>query len=65
MPEYSVEAESSLEGFENYKNDCINIIDFLGHEKLPFIAIKCTGLMDINLLKYKLEYLKTLKTLRI
>ena len=51
MPEYSVEAESSLEGFENYKNDCINIIDFLGHEKLPFIAIKCTGLMDINLLE--------------
>ena len=51
MPEYSVEAESSLEGFENYKNDSIDLINFLGEEKLPFIAIKCTGLMDINLLE--------------
>ena len=51
MPEYSVEAESSLKGFENYKNDSIDLINFLGDEKLPFIAIKCTGLMDINLLE--------------
>ncbi len=51
MPEYSVEAESSIEGFENYKNDSIDLINFLGNEKLPFIAIKCTGLMDINLLE--------------
>ena len=51
MPEYSVEAESSLEGFENYINDSIDLINFLGEEKLPFIAIKCTGLMDINLLE--------------
>ena len=51
MPEYSVEAESSIEGFENYKNDSIDLINFLGDEKLPFIAIKCTGLMDINLLE--------------
>jgi proline dehydrogenase len=51
MPEYSVEAESSTEGFENYKNDSIDLINFLGNEKLPFIAIKCTGLMDINLLE--------------
>ena len=51
MPEYSVEAESSTEGFENYKNDSIDLINFLGKEKLPFIAIKCTGLMDINLLE--------------
>ena len=51
MPEYSVEAESSTEGFENYKNDSIDLINFLGEEKLPFIAIKCTGLMDINLLE--------------
>ena len=51
MPEYSVEAESSIVGFENYKNDSIDLINFLGDEKLPFIAIKCTGLMDINLLE--------------
>ena len=51
MPEYSVEAVSSEEGFESYKNDSIDIINFLGKEKLPFIAIKCTGLMDINLLE--------------
>ncbi len=51
MPEYSIEAESSLEGFESYKNDSIGIINFLGQEKLPFIAIKCTGLMDIHLLE--------------
>ena len=51
MPEYSIEAESSLKGFENYKNDSIDIINFLGQEKLPFIAIKCTGLMDIHLLE--------------
>ena len=51
MPEYSVEAESCIEGFENYKNDSIDLINFLGDEKLPFIAIKCTGLMDINLLE--------------
>ena len=44
MPEYSVEAESSTEGFENYKNDSIDLINFLGEEKLPFIAIKCTDL---------------------
>lgn len=47
MPEYSVEAESTVEGFENYKNDSIEIINYLGNLKLPFIAIKCTGLMDI------------------
>ena len=51
MPEYSIEAESSYEGFENYKNDSINLINFLGNLGLPFIAIKCTGLMDIESLK--------------
>ena len=51
MPEYSVEAESTLEGFENYKNDSIEIINYLGNLKLPFIAIKCTGLMDISSLE--------------
>ena len=51
MPEYSIEAESSYEGFENYKNDSINLINFLGDLGLPFIAIKCTGLMDIESLK--------------
>ena len=51
MPEYSVEAESSYKGFENYKNDSIDLINFLGNQKLPFIAIKCTGLMDIESLE--------------
>ena len=51
MPEYSIEAESSVEGFENYKRDSINIINFLGREGLPFIAIKCTGLLDIDSLE--------------
>lgn len=51
MPEYSVEAESSFEGFENYKNDSVDIINYLGDLSLPFIAIKCTGLMDISSLE--------------
>ena len=51
MPEYSVEAESSFEGFENYKNDSIDLINYLGDLSLPFIAIKCTGLMDISSLE--------------
>jgi len=51
MPEYSVEAESSFEGFENYKNDSIELINYLGDLSLPFIAIKCTGLMDISSLE--------------
>jgi proline dehydrogenase len=51
MPEYSVEAESSFEGFENYKNDSVDLINYLGDLSLPFIAIKCTGLMDISSLE--------------
>ena len=51
MPEYSVEAESSFDGFENYKNDSVDIINYLGDLSLPFIAIKCTGLMDISSLE--------------
>ena len=51
MPEYSVEAESSFEGFENYKNDSLDLINYLGDLSLPFIAIKCTGLMDISSLE--------------
>jgi len=51
MPEYSIEAESSVQGFENYKKDSIEIINFLGEQGLPFIAIKCTGLLDIDSLE--------------
>ncbi len=51
MPEYSVEAESTEKGFENYINDSLKIINYLGKENLPFIAIKCTGLMDIHILE--------------
>ena len=51
MPEYSVEAESTFDGFESYKNTMINLIKYLGYQGLPFIAIKCTGLMDIHSLE--------------
>jgi len=51
MPEYSVEAESTFEGFESYKNTMIDLIKYLGYQGLPFIAIKCTGLMDIHSLE--------------
>ena len=51
MPEYSVEAESTFEGFENYKNTMIELINNLGNQGLPFIAIKCTGLIDIHSLE--------------
>ncbi len=51
MPEYSIEAESSVQGFEKYKKDSIEIINFLGKQVLPFIAIKCTGLLDIDSLE--------------
>ena len=51
MPEYSVEAESTFDGFESYKNTMINLIKYLGYQGLPFIAIKCTGLIDINSLE--------------
>ena len=51
MPEYSVEAESTFEGFESYKNTMLELINNLGNQGLPFIAIKCTGLIDINSLE--------------
>ena len=51
MPEYSVEAESTFDGFESYKNTMIDLIKYLGYQGLPFIAIKCTGLMDIHSLE--------------
>ena len=51
MPEYSVEAESTFDGFESYKNTMIDLIKYLGNQGLPFIAIKCTGLMDIHSLE--------------
>ena len=51
MPEYSVEAESTFEGFESYKNTMIELINNLGNQGLPFIAIKCTGLIDIHSLE--------------
>lgn len=51
MPEYSIEAESTFEGFENYKNDSINLIEYIGNLSLPFLAIKCTGLISINALE--------------
>ena len=51
MPEYSVEAESTFEGFESYKNTMLELINNLGNQGLPFIAIKCTGLMDIHSLE--------------
>ena len=51
MPEYSVEAESTFEGFESYKNTMLELINNLGNQDLPFIAIKCTGLIDINSLE--------------
>ena len=38
MPEYSVEAVSSEEGFESYKNDSIEIINFLGNLKAPIYS---------------------------
>ena len=51
MPEYSVEAESTFDGFESYKNTMLELINNLGNQGLPFIAIKCTGLIDINSLE--------------
>jgi len=51
MPEYSVEGESTIKGFENYKNDSIEIINYLGKLKLPFIAIKCSGLVSLETLE--------------
>ena len=51
MPEYSVEGESTIKGFENYKNDSIEIINYLGKLKLPFIAIKCSGLASLETLE--------------
>ena len=51
MPEYSVEAESTFDGFESYKNTMLELINNLGNQGLPFIAIKCTGLMDIHSLE--------------
>ena len=38
MPEYSVEAESSTEGFENYKNDSIDLINFLSSVLLSSLS---------------------------
>ena len=51
MPEYSVEGESTIKGFENYKNDSIEIINYLGKLKLPFIAIKFSGLASLETLE--------------
>ncbi len=51
MPEYSIEGESTIKGFENYKNDSIEIINYLGKLKLPFIAIKCSGLASLETLE--------------
>jgi len=51
MPEYSIEAESTFEGFENYKNDLMDLIEYLGKLNLPFLAIKCTGLISTDALE--------------
>ena len=51
MPEYSIEAESTFEGFESYKNNSMDLTEYLGRLNLPFLAIKCTGLISIDALE--------------
>ena len=38
MPEYSIEGESTIKGFENYKNDSIEIINYFRQIKASFYS---------------------------
>ena len=50
MPEYRLRLSQLLRVLKII-SDSIEIINYLGNLKLPFIAIKCTGLMDISSLE--------------